>query len=324
MTRTFEDSPAERGKMPLLLGFIGPSGSGKTYSALRVATGMQTVYGGDIHVIDTESRRALHYAPKAGEKVDPSSGRFRFRHLPFGAPFGPLDYLAAFEHCVRKGAKTIICDSMSHEHEGPGGVLEMHASETKRLAALWKCSEYTAQTSAWTQPKGERRRLINSMMQMECNFLLCFRAKKKIKPVKGDSPVDLGYMPIAGEEFVFEMMCKFLLLPGANGVPVTHSEFIGEREMIKIPNQFRAMLSKPEQLSEDTGRRLAEWAAGNEVTVSPVNALLSRYSSCSTGDEWKSLEADRNALWSKATASEKQSLKRASDQAAERGKAVQS
>ena len=46
--RTFEDRPATRDKVPLLVGLMGPSGSGKTFSALRLATGIQTVSGGDI------------------------------------------------------------------------------------------------------------------------------------------------------------------------------------------------------------------------------------------------------------------------------------
>ena len=110
--RTFIDEPGNRnGGTPILIGLVGPSGSGKTYSALRLATGIQSVVGGDIFVIDTEARRSLHYADK-----------FNFRFLQFDPPFGPLDYLAAIRHCVSKGAKTIVVDSMSHEHEGKGGV----------------------------------------------------------------------------------------------------------------------------------------------------------------------------------------------------------
>ena len=86
MARVFEDRPATRERTPLLVGLVGPSGSGKTYSALRLATGFQRVTGGDIYFIDTEARRALHYADS-----------FNFRHLPFGAPFGSLDYLGVFD-----------------------------------------------------------------------------------------------------------------------------------------------------------------------------------------------------------------------------------
>jgi predicted ABC-type transport system involved in lysophospholipase L1 biosynthesis ATPase subunit len=93
--RTFGDKPAVREKTPLLVGLVGPSGTGKTFSALRLAAGVQRVSGGDVFVVDTEARRALHYAD-----------RFKFRHVQFDAPFGPLDYLAAIEHCVRKGAGT--------------------------------------------------------------------------------------------------------------------------------------------------------------------------------------------------------------------------
>ena len=86
---------------------------------------MQRVTGGDIFYIDTESRRALHYADT-----------FKFRHVPFSAPFCPLDYLDAIEHCVSKGAGVVVVDSMSHEHEGHGGVLEWHGREVERLVAL--------------------------------------------------------------------------------------------------------------------------------------------------------------------------------------------
>ena len=78
MARTFDDRPATREATPLLVGLVGPSGAGKTFSALRLATGVQRVVGGDIYFIDTEARRGLHYAE-----------RFTFRHLPFGAPFSP-------------------------------------------------------------------------------------------------------------------------------------------------------------------------------------------------------------------------------------------
>jgi hypothetical protein len=39
--------------------------SGKTVSALRLACGIQRVTPGEIFIVDTEGRRALHYAPSA-------------------------------------------------------------------------------------------------------------------------------------------------------------------------------------------------------------------------------------------------------------------
>ena len=133
MTRSFDDRVATRERVPVLVGLMGPSGSGKTFSALRLAAGMQTISGGEVFVIDTEARRATHYAD-----------RFRFRHIDFGAPFGPLDYLDAIEHCVRKRALAIpavdlqtgcTVQGLAHRdgrvtgvrYEGPAGPVTMVA-----------------------------------------------------------------------------------------------------------------------------------------------------------------------------------------------------
>ena len=97
MSRTFEAKPAARESVPLLVGLMGPSGCGKTMSALRLATGMQSVTGGEIYVIDTESRSALHYADD-----------FTFQHVPFGAPFSPLDYLDAIEYVLNNADEKMI------------------------------------------------------------------------------------------------------------------------------------------------------------------------------------------------------------------------
>lgn len=252
-SRTFEDKPAHRERVPLMIGLMGPSGGGKTFSALRLAAGIQRVAGGDVFMVDTEARRGLHYADQ-----------FSFRHLEFGAPFSPLDYLAAIEHCVAKGATTVIVDSMSHEHEGPGGVLEMHEAELERMGGGDKNN-----FRAWSAPKQARRRLINSLLQMPCNFIFCFRAKEKTKPGEDASGkkglVEMGFMPIAGEEFVYEMTINALLLPNAGGVPTWKSDFRGERAMIKLPTQFAALFAMPQPLSEDTGEAMAKWAAGGSA-----------------------------------------------------------
>lgn len=257
-TRTFEDRPAVRERVPLLLGLVGPSGSGKTFSALRLAAGIQRVAGGDVFGIDSEANRMLHYAE-----------RFNFRHVPFTAPFGPLDYLAAIEHCVKRGAKTIVVDSASHEHEGTGGVLEMHEAELDRLAGQDYQKRNKLTMLAWAKPKQQRRAFINAILQLPCNFIFCFRAKPKLKMVRGQDPVELGYMPIAGEEFVYEMVLKCLLLPGANGVPTWKSEYPGETAMMKLPEQFKKDFGTPQQLSEDIGERLARWAAGDTQARKP-------------------------------------------------------
>lgn len=301
--RRFEDKEATREQVPLLVGLMGPSGGGKTFSALRLATGIQRVTGGEIWMIDTEARRGLHYAD-----------RFKFRHVEFKAPFGPLDYLAALEHCVSKGARTVIVDSMSHEHEGPGGVLEIHEREKERLGGERNTFP------AWARPKAERRRLINSILQMPCNFVFCFRAKEKTKMSTkqekangADALVPLGFMPIAGEEFVYEMTLNCLLLPNAGGVPTWRSDEVGERMMIKLPEQFRGLFQQAHPLCEDDGVTLATWAAGDSAkpTEDELNEALASIEMAPAIDALKSTAGEyRSKPW---TAAQKKRIKEAID-----------
>lgn len=250
--RQFTDAPAARERVPLLVGLVSPSGWGKTFSMLRLLSGIQKEVGGDVGIIDTEARRSLWYAD-----------RFKFHHLDFKAPFGPLDYLAAIEHFYSKGVRNIGVDSWSHEHEGPGGVLEMHATEMQRLMQAWKTSADKTNLPAWAKPKSERRRLLNCLTQLAgINMLGCFRAKEKIKIVSGKEPIQLGWMPIAGEEFIYEMTMCLLLEPG--GVPNLAPSEVGEKALLKIPEQFRPLMAgyKGRSLDEELGAALARWAKG--------------------------------------------------------------
>lgn len=259
--RQFEDKPAVRAAVPLLFGIAGASGCGKTYSALRLATGMQRVTGGDIFYLDTESRRALWYADL-----------FKFRHVDFQAPYSPLDYLRAIEHCQKQGAKIIVSDSMSHEHEGPGGVLEWHEAELERMGGGDKNN-----MRAWVKPKQARRRLLNSIVQLGVNAIFCFRAKDKIEmPKQGSGKKEfaqLGWVPIAGPEFVFEMTAQALQYPNSDGVPTWDPTLPGEKMMVKLPAQFRDLFLKQEKgkpLREEAGEAMARWAAGD--TAKPEDA----------------------------------------------------
>jgi hypothetical protein len=257
MARLFEDAPAVRKAIPVLLGISGAQGSGKTWSALRVAVGIQRVVGGEVYGCDSENGRMLHYAD-----------HFKFRHVPFTAPFSPLDYLAVLEHCQRRGAKTVIIDSGSHSHDGPGGVLEMHDKLRVELAAKWRTTEDKADRSAWIEPKAQLNRLITGIGQMPMNLIWCFRAKEK----SGKSPEDkLGFMPIVGHELAFEMTAMALLYPGSDGVPTWDSRLPGERLMTKLPSQYRELFLtkfKGKPLSEDIGQELAAWAAGGAAPAS--------------------------------------------------------
>lgn len=313
--RQFEIAPAVRRAVGLIIGIVAPSGAGKTFSAMRLATGIQRVCGGDIAVIDTENGRALYYADK-----------FKFLHVPFAAPFNSLDYLAAMRFCVSKGIKTIITDSMSHEHEGQGGHLETFESELDRLAGNDYSKRDRMKMLAWHKPKAQRKKLMLEMSQMNVNFVSTFRAKEKLKLVTGKPPVEMGFQPIAGEELIYEMVLKMLLLPGAEGVPTWQSDYMGEKAMIKLPDQFRPFFdrAKPVQIDEDLGQKLAEWAAGSKpVHPDPkdvdhslyVEKLTTAYTDCETQDEFKKLEARRKTAIIPEEGEARDQLKKARDSA---------
>lgn len=310
MARNFSHRIATRDKTPLLVGLVGSSSSGKTYSALRLAAGFQRVNPGPIFVIDTEAGRALQYADD-----------FKFVHVPFGAPFGPLDYLEVIKYCVEQGATNIVIDSMSHEHEGPGGLLAMHAEEHKRMGG-----KPQTQGFAWTKPKQEHRLLINTILQFNCNFVFCFRARQKLDWNKKDAhgkrmdPEPLGFMPIGDETWMYEFTMQALLLPGANGVPTWKSEMPGEKEhVIKLPKFFRETFADRPQLTEDVGEALAKWAAGSsQVPKMSAPALIADYAACSEPSEFRRLEEIRKASWSSIPVVDKPTVKAASEQCAKR------
>lgn len=298
MTReTFQITSATREQTPAMLGILGPSSSGKTFSALRLATGMQRVTGGKIGVLDTEGRRALHYADA-----------FRFEHLDLRAPFGSLRYLAAVEALADADCRTIVIDSMSHEHEGEGGMLEQ-AGMTPDSGQL--------PFYVWAKPKAARRRMVNRFAQMRVNLIFCFRAQLKAKPPPpGSKDMETrGWQPIGDERFIFELLANFLLEPGCKGVPTKSSPISEQQKVIKLPGQFEALAGK--LLTEETGETIARWCAGG---VAPpkrdrIAEMLAAYETCATAEVLESLEAERAKIWPRLPPEGKEGLKRASDAA---------
>lgn len=273
--RVFTPSQNNAEPKALFIGLYGPSGSGKTYSALRLASGIQSVLGGEIAIVDTEADRARHYMPP-----------FKFTHYPFAAPYRSVDYLAALRQLVASGSKTIIVDSMSHEHSGPGGVAETHDN----LVAE-KGQNYTF--TAWRIAKEGRKQLITAMTTefKGCCFIFCFRAKDatdfEVKP-----PRKLGWMPISDADFLFEMTLCALLAPGSEGVPTFKSEMVGERQYLKLPGQFRSIFQDKRPLDENIGHALAEWARGG-VPAPVVPAAASDF----PGDQPKPDDDKTAAEW---------------------------
>ena len=268
MGREFILGPAKKEQVPLFIGLVGPSSCGKTYSALRLANGIHKVMQkpGGIIMIDTENRRGLHYADE-----------FNYQHMPFGAPYGSLDYLEAIRFAQSHDPSAIIIDSMSHEHEGPGGLLDAHEKEVDRIAGPGASAgrRHAMGFTAWAKPKAQRRQFLAGLLESDAAIIACFRGQQKTtmrKNDKGkDEPTNIGWQAIADPNMVFEMAVCALMLPGANGVPTWNPEKPDERTFVKMPGWARTMFKDGDQLGERHGEALAKWARGGEERKKPVS-----------------------------------------------------
>ena len=266
--RQFIIAPAVRRPVPLLLGLAGPSGSGKTYSALRLATGIARITGGDIVVIDTENKRAQHYADL-----------FKFSHIDFAPPYGPMDYLAALQTAERTKPACIVIDSLSHEHDGEGGTLDCVTAELDRLAGADTNLQQKLAAAAWRKPKAARRALLSGLLRLQSHVIVCIRANERTRMARealAVEPVDMGLTPIAAPEFLFELTASALLKAGAQGTPTWASMLPGEHAAIKLPRQFEPVFKRVGPLDEAHGEMLARWAAGETLPPTPRRTARAR------------------------------------------------
>src|SRR6185437_6866316 len=265
--RTFKIEPAVRKRVPLWIGLNSPSGGGKTKSALRIAAGAQKIVGGKVAVVDTENDRALHYA----DWYEQTYG-YRFDHIHFDPPFGSLHYLAAILQAARAGATVILVDSGSHEHDGIGGLLEQHEAEIdalqeeqhRRTNGKYVSDREQLSGAAWKQPKMDRRRMINELMQLGVILIWCFRAKPKQDFEAKGKDRDKGFMPISGDDLLFEMTVSMMLPALSEGVPDWNPKKKGERESVK-KGPFKKLFERARQIDEEMGLAMATWALGSAV-----------------------------------------------------------
>lgn len=239
--------PAVREAVPLLLGVIGQTGSGKTFSAMRIASGI-VGKGNRFALIDTESKRALHYADK-----------FDFDHCELTPPFRPENYADAIRAADKAGYKAIVVDSMSHEWAGEGGILDWQEEELARMAGDdWKKRE-ACKMAAWIKPKMAHKQMVQRLLQVRSHLILCFRAEDKVKMEKDDRGkiqiVPAGIQPICSKEMPYELMASFLLTSDKPGYP----------QPLKLQEQHKPMFPLDKPLSEESGHLISEWAKGGAI-----------------------------------------------------------
>ena len=248
---SIEFKEAKRENVNLLIGLIGGTGSGKTKSAFELAKGIC----GDkpFAVIDTESRRALHYADA-----------YRFDHAELNPPFRPSAYLEAILAADKAGYLAIVVDSASHEHAGEGGLLEWHDEELTRMAGDDYRKREACNMASWIRPKTAHKAFVQRLLQVKAHLILCFRAEEKVEMVKGDdgkmkimpkktlTGMD-GWTPICEKNLPFELTASFLLTCDKPGYP----------KPIKLQDQHRALFPLNKPITEESGRGIATWASGS-------------------------------------------------------------
>jgi len=145
---------AQRKQAVIKMGLQGPSGSGKTYSALLLAYGLVKDWD-RICVIDSENHSADLYAHLGDYSV-----------VQIGPPFSPAKYIEAIELCEAAGMEVIIIDSISHEWDGQGGILDIHGGMMGNSFTNWsKVSPIHAG-------------FINRILQSQAHIIATIRSKQ--------------------------------------------------------------------------------------------------------------------------------------------------
>jgi len=292
---TFAAARATRTSILLRAGFCGAGGSGKSFTALAVAAHLaDRLKTGPAYVIDSENGSALRYA-----KSTRTGKGFDFMHVPMPTDdYSPAAYTAALDYCVAEGAKVILIDSLSHEWEGPRGVLEQVDEITE--AASKGSRPASAFSSGWKEMTPIHQRLIQRILSAPAHVLFTLRAKikyemkpggnGKLKPEKtGEGPVqrqgieyepDLFFWMADAVLTVDKTRCD-RLEPGSNW-PKPGAEFAGlladwiedsVDPMVEALDQAVAASTSPDAYKVAKARLIA-WCEGRRVPHPQIDAAL--------------------------------------------------
>jgi hypothetical protein len=272
--------PAVTSEAKPLVGLYAESGKGKTKSALLLAKGFEPDMS-RVGMIETEAGRGEAYAD------DQDVGGYRV--LPLREEFSPKSYGAAIAAAEREQLRVLIVDSASHEWEGVGGVLAQAAKnqEDGKKGPL-----------VWQQPKiSHQREFMLRLLQTPIPLVIvCMRAKYPMYQV---TPADVKRWEEAGrpgsQPKVGDWARSWVLEPKQSD-DILYEMFV--HGWIDSEHRFhgtkyttpamREVFRDNEPISIDTGKRLADWAAGRKH---PVGASASPAADLITPDQVADLEA---------------------------------
>lgn len=250
----FNIKPATRSGVIPLIGAFGPSGTGKTMSALLLMRGLVGPEG-RITLIDSEAGRGSLFAD-----VIPGG----YSVLDLDAPFSPDRYFEAFD-VAEKSSDGIVIDSLTHAHNGEGGMLDIQEAELTRMAGENNYSKREAcKLASWIPAKMQIKRFIGRILRSKVPLICCLRAEPKTHMVKDDSGknkviTDQFSTPIFDSKFIYELLLNFETY-SKNG----QGGYVIPRK-ITHPSLAALVPKENEQIGVKHGIALAEWCAGGST-----------------------------------------------------------
>lgn len=182
---------ASRKKAKIRLGLSSVSGGGKTYSSLLIARGLASSWD-KIAIIDTENNSADLY-----------EGLGDYNVFPLQAPYSPERYVQAVKECEAAGMEVIIIDSITHEWDGKGGILDIHGGMTGNSFTNW--ASITPRHQAF----------IDCILQSPCHIITTVRRKQDYEMSKDDKGKVVvqkaGLKEITREGFEYELTANLEL-----------------------------------------------------------------------------------------------------------------
>ena len=250
---------ATRAKAKIRLGLSAVSGGGKTMSALLIAKGIC----GDLSkvaLIDTENGSGDLYAHIGNYNV-----------LPLESDFTPEKYINAIHECENAGMEVIIIDSITHEWDGKGGILDISNSMTG--------NSYTN----WAKLTPRHQAFIDAILQSKCHIITTVRRKQDYEMTTNSQgklvPQKVGLKEVTREGFEYELTVNLELDTKhyASASKDRTGLFIGKPEFIP---------------SEETGKLIIQWCETGVDETAAITDAVTKLASCNTVDELSALKIE--------------------------------
>ncbi len=270
---------SNRSQARIRIGVQGVSGSGKTYSSLLLAFGLCNDWS-KIAVIDTENQSADLYS-HLGE----------YNVVTLLPPYNPERYIEAIQLCESSGIEVIIIDSLSHEWEGEGGILEIHASMAGNSFTNW--SKLTPRHNMLIQKILASKSHVIATVRSKQDYVITDKSGKSVPEKVGMKGVQRD-----GLEYDFTIMFE---------LDIYHNAQVSKdrTQLFKV--------NTPIKIDQNTGKMINEWCnKGN--TVDESLSLIEQISSCNELDNLYKIyhqtpDADRFLSFFNARANELRQIK---------------